>query len=209
MVARNRSERDFQWREQGQQMIVFLFCGRIDEVTGYHYEVRAWRKAVESLDAACKRRRSIDFSVGPNARALDVQIGNLRDEDRPPLQGQSPGSRRIAFGSTDRPTRSPVLTSSKFGASTISALPAAPLTVSRCRSPVKLTLSTRPARPARWGATIAIDSGRIIAIAVPAEVPFIIGSFPPGNFSIPPPHSPSTTFAAPMNSATKRLTGAK
>jgi hypothetical protein len=57
------------------------------------------------------------------------------------------------------------------------ALLAAPLTVSRCRSPMKLTLSTRPDSVAPSIATIRIDAGRIIANTAPATAPLAIGSF--------------------------------
>jgi hypothetical protein len=77
------------------------------------------------------------------------------------------------------------------------------------RSPTKLTASICPHKAAPSAAVSAIDSGRIIAIVGPFTAPLASGSLPPGSISAPSWHGASMILAAPMNSATKRLAGAK
>ena len=71
----------------------------------------------------------------------------------------------MACGAIESPIRSPALAWTVFGASTVSGLSDAPLTMIRCRSPTKLTLSTIPQSGALPASTIPIVSGRIIATA--------------------------------------------
>src|SRR5262249_25428676 len=150
-------------------------------------EVRPWREAVEFRDAARERLLGVDLAIGERARRLDVQIGDLRDRDR--ARGHrrvhecSPGSRRMTSGSIPRPIRSPALTVIALDASTRIGLAAAPLTVSRWRSPMKLTASTWPVSVAPSGAVTVIASGRIIATTGPVvtlAAPFATGNRPPG-----------------------------
>src|SRR5262249_32278547 len=209
VVARDRDEPNGERREQPHEMVVLVLERRIHQIAGDHHQVGRGGQPVELGDAARERDGGVDLAVGQRSGPGDVQIGDLRDDDRADAQVGPPGRRRTAAGSTASPTRSPGLTSIEFGASTRIGLGAAPLTVSRCRSPMKLTASTLPVRLAPSGAATAIDSGRIMATTGPAAAPFARGSRPPGSASAPATHSASTMLAAPMNSATKRLVGAK
>src|SRR5262249_21062310 len=152
----DRHEWQRQRHEQLCQVLVLVLDRRIHQIAGDHHQV-GWRVQPVNLgDAARERSGGIDLAVGEGAGSLDVQIGNWRDDDRPDAHAGPPGSRRIAAGSTDRPIRSPALMTSEFGASTRIGFIVAPLTVSRWRSPMKLTPSTLPVRLAPSGAATAI-----------------------------------------------------
>ena len=71
----------------------------------------------------------------------------------------------MASGEIDSPIRSPALARTVFGASTVSNLFDAPLTTSRCRSPMKLTPSMVPESDALPADVTRMVSGRIIATA--------------------------------------------
>src|SRR5215472_7259111 len=197
-------------------MLVSRLRRCVDEVAGNHHEIGPRREAVELLDAARQSRRGVDPPIRAHADRFDVEIRDLRDENplRRTLRGHgvSPGSRRTAPGSTANPTRSPVLSGSEFGASTMIAFAAMPLIAARWRSPTKLTASTCPHSAAPSAGTILIDSGRIITTTGSFSLPSpaaAAASLPPRNTSDPSRYSASTILAAPTNSATKRLEGAK
>src|SRR5262249_26916980 len=214
MVARYRSEGYLERGEQLQQMLVSRLRRCVDEVAGNHHEIGPWREAVELLDATRQSRRGVDPPIGAHADRFDVEIRDLRDEDplRRTLRGHrlSPGSRRTASGSTASPTRSPVLSGSEFGTSTMIAFAAMPPIAARRRSPAKRPAATCPHSAAPSAAPILIDSGRIITTTGSLPLPSpAAASLPPRNTSDPSRYSASTILAAPTNSATKRLEGAK
>jgi hypothetical protein len=64
-------------------------------VAGRDDEVGRRREAVELAYTCSKRRGRIDAAVGQNATRFDMQIGNLRDQDRPSGHAPSPGNRRM------------------------------------------------------------------------------------------------------------------
>src|ERR1700676_5116251 len=142
VIAGNCGKGNFERRKQPDEMIVFLLQRRIYQIAGNHDEVGTRRKPVEFLDAARQRGGGIDMPISEQARRLDVQVGNLCDQQRPRAHDAAPGSKRIAPGSTAKPTRSPAAMAIEFGTSTMIALPAAPLIDARWRSPTKLMLST-------------------------------------------------------------------
>src|SRR4051794_31619460 len=147
-------------------MFIFFCIRGVDEVAGDHHKLRPRVQAIQFDDAAVQRSRGVDFSVGKFAWLLDMQIGNLRDENGRP-HGLS-GNSRIAEGSIASPTRSPTFTTGMFGTSAMIGRSATPPIVNRWRSPTKLTPVTSPTRVAPSGATMRIDSGRIIAWVRPA-----------------------------------------
>src|SRR5277367_2899259 len=163
VVAGDGSEFDVERRQEFFQMIVFGRQRRIDEIAGDHDEIGARLQPVQLLDAAHQRRRGIDLPIGAPTRLLDMKVGNLRNQKRTCGHYISPGRSRMAAGSMASPTRSPALMAMEFGTSTMMNLAAAPPIDARCRSPTKLTLSTWPDRAAPSGATMQIDSGRIMA----------------------------------------------
>src|SRR5215472_2946835 len=123
-------------------MLVSRLRRCVDEVAENHHEIGPRREAVELPDAARQGRRGVDPPIRAHADRFDVEIRNLRDENplrRTLRHGVSPGSRRTAPGSTANPTRSPVLSGSEFGASTMIAFAATPPIAARWRSPTKLT----------------------------------------------------------------------
>src|SRR5215469_9646545 len=196
-------------------MIVRFLGRRIDQIAGNDDEIRTRQKSVEFFDAARQRRRSVNLLIRAQPNWLDMQIRNLRDQ-RPRRRHLyrhtgSGGNKRTAAGSIASPTRSPGLSTTEFGTSTIMGLAATPPIAARCRSPTKLTVSTCPQSSAPSAPTILIDSGRIITTtrSFVSALSELAASLPPGNTSVPPLEAASTMFAAPMNSATKRLAGAK
>src|SRR5690242_20244479 len=208
VIAGNGGKTNLERREEPVEMLVLLGHRRIGKVTGYHHELWSRPEGIERGDASRKRGRSVDLAIGQHARTLDMQIGNLGDQEG--RAHASPfGKSRIAEGSTESPTRSPAFTINVFGTSTIIVRSAAPLTLRRWRSPTKLTLVTSPVRLAFPAATMAIDSGRTMASAGPSTLVFSIASRPPRKVSVPELLTPSRMLAAPTNSATKRLAGAK
>src|ERR1700730_6120014 len=209
VVAGNDRDRNFERHEQTVEVLVLVFGGRIDQIAGNNHDLRPRTQAIELRNATRERRRGIDFAVGQRARSLDMQVGDLGHEEGGGRDRRSPGSSRTASGSIARPTRSPTLTSVEFATLSTSGRSAAPVTISRARSPTKLTASTRPQRAARSGGTIAIASGRTIAVTAPAGAPFPSFMRPPGSFSSPFSMLASRMFAAPTNSATNRLCGEK
>jgi len=59
-----------------------LFEPAIDEIAGDCHESRPRPKGVEMRDAALQRRRGVDHFIGAFAGPLDVQVRDLRDQDR-------------------------------------------------------------------------------------------------------------------------------
>src|SRR6266545_1000939 len=108
-------------------MRVFLLAPAIDEIARDDDELRPWPKSIDIGDAARQRRRGVDLPVGELARRLDVQIGNLRDQQRR-AHALSSGSTRMRAGSTRRPTQSPGAARTVLGASTSSGRVAASMT---------------------------------------------------------------------------------
>src|SRR6516164_7629565 len=168
------------------------FLGRcIDQIAGNNDEIRTRQKSIEFFDAARQRRRSIDLPIRAQPNWLDMQIRNLRDQrSRRRLHRHtgSGGNKRTAVGSIANPTRSPGLSSTEFGTSTIMGLAATPPIAARWRSPTKLTVSTCPQSSARSAPTILIDSGRIITTtwSFVSALSELAASLPPGNTSEPP-----------------------
>ena len=76
-------------------MVVFLKACVVDKIAGRDDEVGRGRKAIELAYTCSKRRGRVDAAVGENATRLDMQIGNLRNQDRPSGHAPSPGSRRM------------------------------------------------------------------------------------------------------------------
>ncbi len=124
VVTGDGDEGDLQRRKQRLQVFVFFLGWGVAKIAGDHHQIGPRRKAIEFRNAAGQRRRGIDAAIGKRPRLLDVQVGNLGDEDR--AVHWPSGNRRIAAGSTANPTRSPALTASEFGTSTRIAVAAAP-----------------------------------------------------------------------------------
>jgi hypothetical protein len=77
-------------------VVVFLRARVVYKIAGRYDEVGRRREAVELAYTCSKRRGRIDAAVCENATRLDMQIGNLCDQDRPSGHAPSPGSRRMA-----------------------------------------------------------------------------------------------------------------
>ena len=95
VIAGNGGEGNFERRQELFQVLVFGSERRIDEVAGDHDQIRPRRETVQRRDAAGQRCCGVDAPIGKLARPFDVQIGNLRDQERTRAHGASPGSRRI------------------------------------------------------------------------------------------------------------------
>jgi hypothetical protein len=76
-------------------VVVFLKARVVDKIAGRDDEVGRRREAVELAYTCSKRRGRIDAAVGENATRLDMQIGNLCDQDRPSGHAPSPRNRRM------------------------------------------------------------------------------------------------------------------
>src|ERR1700737_307974 len=203
VIAGNAGERELQRRKQPLEIVVFLPIRRIGEIARDHDEIGCRSESIQRCDTAFQRFRGIDLAVGQRARRLDMQVGYLGDGDgfRCHRYKSSSGNRRTASGAIDRPTRSPALACTVLVTSTASGFLGNPLTINRCRSPLKLTLSTVPLRAvppasARW-----IDSGRTMATATARLTWLVIGCRPPGSTRHPFSTEASMMLAAPMNSA--------
>src|SRR5271170_5829832 len=121
MITRNHRKWNLERRKQAGKMIVGALRRHVHEIAGDHQVIRAWLEAVDRVDASCERRGGVDVAIREFARRLDVQVGNLRDQDAPAHEAPH-GSNRISAGSTARPTRSPALIAIEFGTSTMIAL---------------------------------------------------------------------------------------
>src|SRR3974390_2805537 len=92
--------------------------------------MRTRRESVEFFDAARERRRGIHLLIRAQPNRLDMQIRNLRDQHPRPRylhrHTGSGGSKRTALGSIANPTRSPGLSGTEFGTSTMIGLAATP-----------------------------------------------------------------------------------
>src|SRR5262249_42801334 len=208
VISRDRRERQRERGEQAFEMRVFLWQPAVDQVAGRHDHGRRRLQRIELRDAACQRRRGVDFPVGEFARTLDMQVGDLSDGDGRRCHRRGSSS-RTAAGSIGSPTRSPTRTFVLLAASMASGRSAASVTVSRTRSPTKLTVSTFPRNLASPGATILIVSGRIMTTTVAAVFASVNPMRPPGSAMNPSFAAASMMLAAPMNSATKRSAGVK
>jgi hypothetical protein len=82
-----------------QELLVFLRVSRIDEIARDYDDRRPGPQRVESHDAALQRPRRVHYPVGKVTRAFDVQISDLRDQERRAHAGV-PGRSRTARGST-------------------------------------------------------------------------------------------------------------
>src|ERR1700730_6932293 len=212
VIAGNADERQLQRCQQTLEMVIFFGRGRIGKIARDHHQVGPWYKFVQGRHTALECRRGIDLSIGQRSRRLDVQVGNLGNENgclRHRVVQFSGGRRRTASGAIKSPTRSPTAARTVFGASTVRSLPDAPLTTNRCRSPIKLTLSMVPESGAPPSSTTPMVSGRIMATAAGRFSSPPIGCRPPGSTRSPFSTGDSMMLAAPTNSATKRFLGLK
>src|SRR5580704_4012556 len=212
VIAGNAGEGQLQRRQQALQMLIFLRHRRIGQIAGDHHEVGPWPERVQRRHASHQRGCRVDAAVSQRSRRLDVQVGNLRDQDwllRHQRSQFSGGNSLTASGAIESPTRSPALARTVFGASTVSNFADAPETMMRCRSPMKLTLSIIPASGAPSASTMRMVSGRIMAMAAGTLASPPTGCRPPGSTRWPASSGASMILAAPMNSATKRFFDAK
>src|SRR5262249_28070453 len=157
-------------------MLVFLGRAAVDEIAGADDQRRPGIEPVELRDTALQRARGVDNTVRLFTDRLDVQVGNLRDQQR--FAGHaavSSMSSRTAEGSTRRPIRSPDFMAAVFTVSTTSGRSMASTTVIRWRSPTKRTTSTRPQMCDCSSGTMDMVSGLIIAVTLPLTTASEIG----------------------------------
>ena len=81
VVPWNCHKRQLERFQQRPQVRIFLLEPAIDEIAADHHEGRARPKGVEMRDAALERRRGVDHLVGALVGPLDMQVGDLRDQE--------------------------------------------------------------------------------------------------------------------------------
>ncbi len=62
-------------------MGVFLRHGRVCEIARNHHEIWARLEIIQRCDATLQRSGRVNLSVSKRSGRLDMQVGNLRDEE--------------------------------------------------------------------------------------------------------------------------------